>query len=479
MLQLPNYLRTTAFRLSLAIAAFFTSSSLIVSAFVYWQTVLYASNEVDHEVAQIATAIQSIPPVYVERRLKRWLAEQPRVERYGLLLDANGATLAGNMDRMPDGVIFDGQARTLHTKGLDGNPEHEDEIVRAIAMRISGDRSLLVAIDTDEWENFRDAVLRALAIGLVPTAILGCLGGALFGRSIMGRLSAMDASIGRIIRGDLSERLPQGSNGRLDEFDLLASRVNLMLDDLQRLILEVQVVGDSIAHDLRTPLTRLLTRLEIERDKAQTVDELRTVIDEAAHWLQQTLGIITAVLRIGEIEHGRRRAAFHLFNGADLVREVHDLMAPLAEDKDLKFGLAVDDEPAPILGDRDLMLEALVNIVDNAIKFTPLGGSCCLKLSRSADEIVFRLEDTGPGIPASERKAVLGRFYKTGAHRNAEGTGLGLALVAAVARLHDFNLKIDDNEPGCVVEIRAPVGSPPRHPTPVPMPIRAEVPAGR
>jgi signal transduction histidine kinase len=456
-LRVPDFLRTTVFRQSLMIAAFFTASSLIVSAIVYWETVAYASAEVDHEVVQTANAIGKVPVPYMGRRLNRWLTEEMTVERYGLLLDADGAKLAGNMDRMPDGAVLDGQAHTLHTRRLDGDPRHADDVVRGVAMKTPDGRTLLVAMDTDEWERFRDVVLRSLALGLIPTLALACLAGALFGRAILGRLAAMDAAINRITHGDLSERLPRSANRPRDELDRLAGSVNVMLDDLQHLLLDVQAVGDSIAHDLRTPMTRMRTRLEIAKAKAWTADQLRAAIDEAMHWLDQTLGVITAVLRIGEIEHGRRRAAFRAFDAADVLREVHELMEPLAEEKGVTLGLSAGGAGAVITGDRELVLEALINLVDNAIKFTPVGGRCLIGLGTQAG-VSLRVEDSGPGIPETERQAVLRRFYKASAHRHSDGSGLGLALVAAVARLHDFDLSITDSHPGCTVELRVPGG---------------------
>jgi signal transduction histidine kinase len=266
-------------------------------------------------------------------------------------------------------------------------------------------------------------------------------------------MAAMDRSFDRIVHGDLSERLPVSVGRGRNEFDRLAARVNLVLDDLQRLLLEAQSVGDTIAHDLRTPLTRMRSRLENVRANARTPDELRAAVDEANYWLDQTLGVITAVLRIGEIEHGRRRAAFRNFGAAALLREVYELMEPLAEEKGVRLELQVENE-VQVTGDRELILEALVNLVDNAIKFTPKGGACLMSLSGREAGFVLRVRDDGPGIPEAERAAVMKRFYKGSAHRRNDGHGLGLALVAAVARLHEFELTISDAKPGCLMEMR-------------------------
>ncbi len=223
---------------------------------------------------------------------------------------------------------------------------------------------------------------------------------------------------------------------------------------LEEALQEAKVVGDNIAHDLRTPLTRVRLRLERGREHAATLQELRAVADQAIAGLDQSLTTITALLRITEIEHSRRREGFSDVQLAPLIREAADLYDPIAENKGVT--LRVDAADGPIVrGDRDLLFEAVANLVDNAVKFTPEGGRVELALHHHEGETVIRVRDTGPGIPEIEREAVTQRFYRSEQSRNTKGLGLGLSMVAAIIKLHSFRFRISPG-PGCTVEIACP-----------------------
>jgi PAS domain S-box-containing protein len=223
---------------------------------------------------------------------------------------------------------------------------------------------------------------------------------------------------------------------------------------LEEALQEAKVVGDNIAHDLRTPLTRVRLRLERGREHAATLEELRAVADQAIAGLDQSLTTITALLRITEIEHSRRREGFSEVHLAPLIREAADLYDPIAENKGV--ALRVDAADGPIVrGDRDLLFEAVANLVDNAVKFTPEGGRVELALLHQEGETVIRVSDTGPGIPEIDREAVTQRFYRSDQSRNTKGLGLGLSMVAAIIKLHRFRFRISPG-PGCTVEIACP-----------------------
>ena len=223
---------------------------------------------------------------------------------------------------------------------------------------------------------------------------------------------------------------------------------------LEEALQEAKVVGDNIAHDLRTPLTRVRIRLERGREHASTLEEFRAVADQAIAGLDQSLTTITALLRITEIEHSRRRERFGEVQLAPLMREVVDLYGPIAEDKGVTLWAEAPDG-ATVQGDRDLLFEAVVNLVDNAVKFTPEGGRVELVLLCKEGETVIRVIDTGPGIPEIEREAVTQRFYRSDKSRNTKGLGLGLSMVAAIIKLHDFRFRISAG-PGCTAEIACP-----------------------
>ena len=223
---------------------------------------------------------------------------------------------------------------------------------------------------------------------------------------------------------------------------------------LEEALQEAKVVGDNIAHDLRTPLTRVRIRLERGREHASTLEEFRAVADQAIAGLDQLLTTITALLRITEIEHSRRRERFGEVQLAPLICEVGDLYGPIAEDKGVTLWAEAPDG-ATVQGDRDLLFEAVVNLVDNAVKFTPEGGRVELVLLCKEGETVIRVIDTGPGIPEIEREAVTQRFYRSDKSRNTKGLGLGLSMVAAIIKLHDFRFRISAG-PGCTAEIACP-----------------------
>jgi PAS domain S-box-containing protein len=223
---------------------------------------------------------------------------------------------------------------------------------------------------------------------------------------------------------------------------------------LEEALQEAKVVGDNIAHDLRTPLTRVRIRLERGREHAATLEEFRAVADQAIAGLDQSLTTITALLRITEIEHSRRREGFSEVQLAPLIREAADLYDPIAENKGITLRVEAVDG-ATVHGDRDLLFEAVANLVDNAVKFTPEGGRVELALLHKEGETVIRVSDTGPGIPEVEREAVTQRFYRSDKSRNTKGLGLGLSMVAAIIKLHSFHFRISAG-PGCAAEILCP-----------------------
>jgi signal transduction histidine kinase len=227
---------------------------------------------------------------------------------------------------------------------------------------------------------------------------------------------------------------------------------------METMIHALSGVGNDIAHDLRTPLTRARLALERGRTNATTLEQLQQVIDKAIAGIDQSLTIITALLRLAEIENSRRSAAFGAVALHDMLREVCDVYEPIAEDKQIKLNVQIAGQ-FEVRGDRDLLFEAVANLVDNAIKFTPPGGNVEIGLARGDKHTVLRISDTGPGIGQQETEAVLRRFYRSDKIRNTPGVGLGLNLVSAIAKLHGFRLVIHPG-PGGRVEIVCPDGLP-------------------
>jgi signal transduction histidine kinase len=378
------------------------------------------------------------------------LDNDPRRVRIAGLFGADGHRIAGNMESLPGGLTPDVPAAAVVVR-VD-NQGRETEKVRLATEPLPDGNILAIGRNIEEVAGIANIVRRALILSLLPAFGLAVVIGLVLSLRARRRLSEVNRRIQSIVAGDLRERLPTRKSN--DPFDQLAASVNLMLGEIEALVHEIAGVGNDIAHDLRTPLTRVRARLERGRARATTLDELRTVVDQSIGGLDQSLAVVTALLRIAEIEHNRRLECFGQVQLAPLLREVGDLYEPIAEDKRVTLQVEVTDE-ATVHGDRDLLFEAVANLVDNAVKFTPEGGRVTLALLRRDGESVIQVKDTGPGIPETEREAVGKRFYRSDKSRNTEGLGLGLSLVAAIVKLHGFRFTIAAG-PGCATEIAFP-----------------------
>jgi signal transduction histidine kinase len=280
--------------------------------------------------------------------------------------------------------------------------------------------------------------------------LLALMGGVLLSHAALRRIAEVHSTSRQIMAGQLSKRLTVRDSN--DDFDKLARIVNEMLDEIERLMLQAKGAGEDIAHDLRTPLTRLRGRLERALAPSPGNPDVTTTIGTAIEDIDQILGTITAILRIGEVEHGERRAGFREIDLADVVREATDLYEPIAEEKGIALQAHIETV-RPARGDGDLLFEAVANLLDNALKFTPRNGRVEVSLREGASGPAIRIADSGPGIEAADFTKVLRRFYRADRSRQTPGTGLGLSLVASIVRLHGFGLVLDDRAEGCCIEL--------------------------
>ena len=448
--RLPDFTRTTTFRGAVAVAAMFAVYMLLLFAVIYWLTGRYLTARSDAVVEQQAEVFAA---GNLEERLiaiDQLLRQDPRGVQYAGLFEPDGRRIAGNLPRVPPELTTDGPARGAVIPVGAGGADRR--VVRAAAHTVPGGGVLVIGRDVDETVQITEIVGGTLALGLIPAFCLSIAAGLLLSVRAQRRVASVNRSVQRIVAGDLRERLPL--RGVDDPFDRLATIVNGMLDRIEALVQEVAGVGDDIAHDLRTPLTRARVALDRGRANARTLEESNAVIDRAIAGLDQSLSIVTALLRIAEIEHTRRLSGFGEVALANMLREVCDLYEPIADEKGVALEVRIDAE-ATVHGDRDLLVEAIANLVDNAIKFTPKGGKVQLALLDRDRESIVRVSDTGPGISEEERDQVLRRFYRSDPSRQAKGVGLGLSLVAAILKLHGFRLAITPG-PGFVAEIICP-----------------------
>jgi signal transduction histidine kinase len=450
-MQLPEFTRLTTLRWTFLVAGIFAAFIVALLGIVYLKTEDDLTMRSDRVIASQMGVLADLSP---ERRLdaiNEHLKQDPgRVQLAGLF-GSNGRRIAGNLESLPPGLKTNNAVQSAVVDRIDESGR-EKQAVRLIARSLPNGDTLLVGRNVDEVGEIARVFGRALALGLIP-AVLFCLavGVALSARA-RNRIMEVNERVQRIVAGDLRERLPHRNVD--DPFSKLAMSVNGMLDEMEILIHSLAGVGNDIAHDLRTPLTRARLTLERGRTSAKTLEQLQMVADKTLQGLDQSLSIITAILRLAEIENSQRSAGFGKVALADLVREVGDMYEPIAEDKGIAL-LVHSPHELSAHGDRDLLIEAVANLVDNAVKFTPAGGQVEIGLFRGNGENIVRVKDTGSGISEHERDAVLRRFYRSDKVRNTSGLGLGLNLVAAIVRLHGFRFTIVPGS-GCVVEIGCP-----------------------
>ena len=451
-MRFTRLLRSSTFRLAVLYMALFGASVAVLLTFIYWSTAGYMALQTDDtieaEVTGLAERYRLSGLDGLIRSIDERVSRKPNGDAVYLLTDDQLTPLIGNLDRWPrvardsDGWLnFD-----LEQATSEGEVTHRG---RARPFTLRGGYRLLVGRDMQELDATRSLIVRAIAWGLAITVMMALAGGIMLSRRTMRRLEAINETSRRIMRGDLSRRVPTRSSN--DDFDQLADNLNGMLDTIEELMEDVRRVTDNVAHDLRTPLTRLRNRLEnLKSDN----DADKSSIEAALADADGLLDTFNALLRIASIESGRRRAAFKSIPLDDVVRDVTELYEPLAEQKQQKLDVSVPDD-VRIQGDRDLLFQAFANLLDNAIKYTPQGGSIRVTLDDGASGPRIRIIDSGPGIPQQSRDKVFKRFFRLEESRHTPGNGLGLSLVEAVARLHNASIKLG-GEPGLDVSLAFP-----------------------
>ena len=451
-MRLHDLRATSAFRLTLLFSALLVGSVLLLFGLVYWRTAILLGGRFDESLLSETREITRTPPGTRGMALDNLIGSDPRLEWRAGLFSEDLTPLSGNIRTWPQNIIFDGEIRDLdhivpETKRHGGNH------LRGLGLTLSDGRFLVIARRADELHEIREVLVRALAGGLAASLALALLGGLVMSSASLRRIEAMHRAAAAIMEGDLTRRLPVA--GSDDDFDKLAGIVNVLLAEMERLIGDIKAAGDNIAHDLRTPLTRLRTRLEGALRRGGTIEAHRAAMEDALADADQILATFRALLRIGEVEAGARRAGFTEVDLARLTQAAADLFEPLAAERGLAFSTRIAATP-PVKGDPDLLFEAVANLLDNAVKFTPSGGAVCLSLNLAGE---IAVTDDGPGLPDGVEDALMRRFVRGDKARHLPGNGLGLSLVAAVARLHGFAFDLRDAGPGCRAAIRTNGGS--------------------
>jgi signal transduction histidine kinase len=450
----PSLLQTQAFRIVLVYVLLFAFSVTALLFFTYWNTRRTLDEQTDQIIEAEITGLQeeyqhfNLPGLVETVRARSLHAGQALY----LLSDGLHHVVAGNLDSWPQiSGTPGGMVEFDYERPVDGRLEARRARGRVFAL--SGDFSLLVAQDVHDRYLTERMFTTTLPWTVLLILVLGTAGGALMSRNMLRRLDAINRTSGEIIAGDLTRRVPLTGAG--DEFDALAENLNRMLDRIERLMRGMREVTDSVAHDLRTPLNRLRNRLEESLTRLQATGQDAAEIERAISETDQLIGTFNALLLIAETDAGTARGSMAPLDLASVAADVSELYEPLAEEKHVALTLVKAGETM-VEGNRNLISQALANLVDNAIKYTPPGGRVTIRLSMGFAGIDLVVADSGPGIPAHERGRVTERFVRLEASRNSPGTGLGLSLVAAVAHFHDAQLLLEDNGPGLRATLRFP-----------------------
>ncbi|MBM3571286.1 MAG: HAMP domain-containing histidine kinase [Alphaproteobacteria bacterium] len=457
-MSIPRLFRTASFRFAVLFAGLLALSALLLLAFA-WRI---AIEVIDREITEtIDLEIDSLREHYRRAglpRLAEILSERsgPGGERLGvyLLTDARGVRIAGNIARWPAGQ-HDGGWITFTVESPSDLEPGEPRQVRGRGFVLPQGLRLLVGREMVERGRFERLMGRTLIWSVALVLLLGLGLGYLFSRGMLRRVDAIVDTSARIAAGKLDERVPVSGSG--DEFDHLAGQLNTMLSHIEALMTGMRLVTDSLAHDLRSPLTRLRGRLEQLQqegiDGAAARDKLATALAD----IDSVLRTFTTLIRIAESEADAGRVALAHVDLGRIAGEVAELYEPTAEER----GLAIATEILPglaVSGHADLLAQAIANVIDNAIKYVPKGGAIKVTADRDGGTVRLIVADTGPGIPEADRNRVLHRFVRLDPSRHMEGAGLGLSLVAAVAKLHGAALLLEDHRPGLRVVLTFPPG---------------------
>ncbi len=448
-LRLRDIRNTSTFRLTALLGMVFSVGVVVLLGLIYILSVRELNARTNLVVRQEIARLAQVPPDALPAQMQSEIARSTHGLNYFVLISASGERLLGNMEQVP--IVRLGHDFDIAAQAGGHGP------LRALAIRTATGETIVVARDISTIIDLRRRVLRIVVGSGVAIAVsVLAIGFALSLRPLR-RVRDMQRASVRIAAGDLAVRMPLA--GRGDELDLFAGTVNVMVEEVGRVVSQVKGVTDAIAHDLRTPLTRVRNHLYRALQTPGIDPAVATHAEAATADLDIVLDRFAALLRIAELEAGARRRGFGTVDLAALIARVRDLYEPLADERGIAIHATVL-APAGVHGDEQLLFEAISNLVDNAIKFAPAGGHVDIRVGSDAGTPVVEVRDDGAGIAADQRQAVLRRFHRGPEAADVEGAGLGLSVVAAIMQLHHFTLILGDAAPGLIARILCnPLGS--------------------
>jgi signal transduction histidine kinase len=445
---LAETLRSSTLRLALISILVFGAAVIGLFSYVYFSAAGYVRILSDRDIAAEVAVLQKAKggrDALVAAVGERVAGERLEGGRY-LLADASFMPLAGNMKEWPTALAKE----SVGWHSIDAGDGH---LLRVDVVALPDGLRLLVGKDIDDLRGFAAKIDTAIALALLMIFILAGVVTVYVSRRTVGRIESINTISRSIMQSDLGQRIPL--RGTRDEWDRLAQNLNLMLDRIETLMGEVKQATDNVAHDLRTPLTRMRGRLEKASGRPREGENDQALIGDTLAELDRVLTMFASLTRISQIEAKDRTAVFRTVNLADIAGEVVELFDAAAEHEHVTL-TAAGVPTAFVTGDRDLLFDAVANLVDNAIKHGREAGRVRVEVTRTEGGATIAVADDGPGIPDHERQHVLKRFYRLERSRSMPGNGLGLSLVAAVAHLHGAEIEMSDNAPGLSIRLKFP-----------------------
>jgi signal transduction histidine kinase len=451
-------LRGTSVRLALGYMALFAASSLIMIGFLWWRTAGYLDRRTD---AAIRADVREITGVLGDFGVKGAVdtvgeraTDTPDANSVYLLTDSRFEPLAGNLVAWP--LQVSKKPGWYWAPLVHGGST--TDTVRLLVAKLPNGLNLLVGRGLGDRAELRQLIIDALYWAGASAFALAIAGGLLLRRAVLRRVALINAAATAIVQGDLERRVP--TRGSPDAFDELARTINLMLHQIQQLVEGIKNTSNAVAHDLRTPLAELRARLETLLRARPPLESTFAEIHHSVADIDRVIAVFNALLRLAEIDSGVRRSGFRQVDLAMLVTEAAEIYSPLAEEKQVCFAVHTPDD-LRVNGDPHLLAQAIGNLADNAVKYAPSGSEVSLTANLgSAGHVELVVADSGPGIADAEKRMVIHRFYRCRRDDDETGIGLGLALVDAVARLHEGGLSLHDNHPGLVAVLTLPSAAP-------------------
>ncbi len=456
--KLARIVKTFTFRLALVYVGLFSLSVIVLFTFVYAFATSYLQTQTSDSIRTrynyLLNDYRENGSAGIASRISELIAQDDEGTEIYLLVNREYEKMAGNLNVWPHAAEKegpfekDGQWIRFHIEGTRSTPKGIE--VRAIVIPLSKWRWLLVGENTQSSEKIEQIIIQTFWASLLLTLVMAFIGAIVMTRSVMGRINVINRSAGTIMHGNISTRIPYTRGG--DEFDDLSANLNQMLDKIEMLLLSIGQFASNIAHDLRSPLSRIINRLDAGLRSIDRQNPAYKLLEKNIRDMEGLVGTFNSILKISELEAGSDVRTFEPCDLTAIIRDLVELYEPYAAEKNIalvsKIGV-----PTLISGEKNLLTQAFANLIDNAIKFTPEGGRITIAREKTDRQTDIVIADSGPGIAPEYRDKVFEKFFRLEQSRGSKGNGLGLSLVAAIARIHGAKILLEDNAPGLKVRV--------------------------